>query len=59
MSKEILKNFLFVALMLMISIFSASAEKQNDWENQHVFAINKEEGHATYMPYPNREAIFK
>lgn len=25
----------------------------NDWENEKVFAVNKEEGHATYMPYAN------
>ncbi len=24
---------------------------KNDWENQAVFAVNKEAGHATYMPY--------
>ena len=24
-----------------------------DWENEKVFAINKEEGHATYVPYAN------
>lgn len=24
---------------------------KNDWENEEVFAINKEPGHATYMPY--------
>ena len=25
--------------------------QKNDWENERVFAVNKEEGHATYMPY--------
>lgn len=29
----------------------------NDWENQKVFAVNKEEGHATYMPYANTTAL--
>lgn len=24
---------------------------RNDWENETVFAVNKEPGHATYMPY--------
>lgn len=24
---------------------------KNDWENEKVFAVNKEDGHATYMPY--------
>ena len=29
----------------------------NDWENQKVFAVNKEKGHATYMPYANTTAL--
>lgn len=29
----------------------------NDWENQKIFAVNKEEGHATYMPYANTTAL--
>lgn len=27
------------------------------WENETVFAVNKEEGHATYIPYPSRSAM--
>ena len=29
----------------------------SDWENQRVFAVNKEEGHAAYIPYANTEAL--
>ena len=29
----------------------------NDWENQKVFAVNKEEGHAAYMPYASTTAL--
>lgn len=29
----------------------------NDWENPKVFAVNKEEGHAAYLPYANTEAL--
>ena len=29
----------------------------NDWDNPKVFAVNKEEGHATYLPYANTEAL--
>ena len=54
-----LKSSILVALMLIIANVCVMAEEKNDWENQHVFAINKEDGHATYMPYPNREEIFK
>lgn len=31
--------------------------QRNDWENQQVFAINKEEGHAAYMPYASMEKM--
>ena len=27
------------------------------WENETIFAVNKEEGHATYIPYPSRSAM--
>ncbi len=30
---------------------------QNDWENEKVFAINKEEAHATYIPYASTETM--
>lgn len=29
----------------------------NDWENQHIFAINKEDGHATFIPFANLEEM--
>ncbi len=31
--------------------------QRNDWENEKVFAVNKEEGHATYIPYPTTSAL--
>lgn len=30
---------------------------KNDWENEEVFAVGKEPGHATYMPYESTEAL--
>tara|TARA_R110002050_G_scaffold286121_2_gene436339 strand:+ start:112788 stop:116378 length:3591 start_codon:yes stop_codon:yes gene_type:complete len=35
------------------------SEKQskNEWENESIFAINKEPGHATYVPYPSIESL--
>lgn len=42
-------------------VFAATPEPedppQNDWENEAVFGINKEPGHATYIPYASREAM--
>lgn len=29
----------------------------NDWENETIFAINKEAGHTTYIPYPSVESL--
>lgn len=29
----------------------------NDWENETIFAINKEPGHVTYIPYPSVETL--
>lgn len=29
----------------------------NDWENETVFAINKEPGHASYYPFPTLESL--
>ena len=54
-----IKSLLLTGLFVLIPSLCVFAEEKNDWENQHVFAINKEDGHATYMPYPNREEIFK
>ena len=41
MKKRVIKSFLFIATLLFISNFTASAEKQNDWENQSVFASGR------------------
>ena len=33
------------------------ARRNNYWENETIFAENKEPGHATYMPYANEKAM--
>ena len=40
-----------------ISLTDAPVIVKNDWENERVFAVNKEEGHATYMPYLNTDEL--
>lgn len=30
---------------------------KNDWENETIFAINKEPGHVTYIPFPTVESL--
>ncbi|MFI2742878.1 glycoside hydrolase family 2 TIM barrel-domain containing protein [Zhouia sp. PK063] len=32
---------------------------ENEWENETIFAINKEEGHTTYFPYLNEATLKK
>jgi len=32
---------------------------EDEWENETVFAVNKEPGHATYMPYPSVVSLKK
>ncbi|UOB18468.1 glycoside hydrolase family 2 TIM barrel-domain containing protein [Abyssalbus ytuae] len=32
-------------------------QSKNEWENETIFAINKEEGHVTYYTYPNRQLL--
>lgn len=39
-------KYLILLLLLSLSLFA-----KNDWENEQVFGINKEPGHATYIPY--------
>lgn len=29
----------------------------NDWENETIFAVNKEPGHTTYVPFPSVESL--
>ncbi len=30
---------------------------KNDWENETIFAVNKEPGHVTYIPFPSIETL--
>lgn len=34
-----------------VTVITPKTSSKNDWENPHVFAINKEPGHATYIPF--------
>lgn len=34
-------------------------KSDNDWENEKIFAINKEDGHNTFYPYPSIAALKK
>ena len=36
-----------------IKVEPLKTHSDNEWENQHVFAINKEDGHAIFIPFAN------
>lgn len=42
---------------ILIDIDPVPPAEQPYWEDQTIFNINKETGHATYMPYPSTEAM--
>lgn len=42
---------------LKITLESLRGTSDKDWENEAIFAINKEPGHATYVPYPSVESL--
>ena len=49
-----------VAMGLTISPFLTSASAENaEWENQHVFQINREAPHCTRMPYADESQVLK
>lgn len=37
--------------------FQMEAGKSHDWENETVFAINKEDGHSTFVPFASTEEM--
>lgn len=47
------RQWVLVKSDVKIKIDPLKTHSDNDWENQHVFAINKEEGHATFIPFAN------
>ncbi|MCL3780568.1 DUF4981 domain-containing protein [Prolixibacteraceae bacterium JC049] len=44
--------FLIVAILVGGALF---AQEKNDWENPAVFAVNKEEPHAFFLPFENED----
>lgn len=40
-----------------IDIEALRGSSNNDWENETIFAVNKEPGHTTYVPFPSVESL--
>jgi len=51
--RKIKIHLLFKSLLIILIITQNIWTQQNDWENHQVFAINKEEPHATLFPFSN------
>lgn len=44
---------------LKVKVEPAKTKSKNDWENQHIFAINKEAGFSTFIPYSSVQEMRK
>lgn len=44
---------------IKIDMEALRGTSENDWENETIFAINKEPGHTTYVPFPSLESLQK
>lgn len=44
---------------IKIDLEALRGSSDNDWENETIFAVNKEPGHATYVPFPSVESLKK
>ncbi|WP_106832025.1 glycoside hydrolase family 2 TIM barrel-domain containing protein [Parabacteroides pacaensis] len=42
---------------LKVTLESLRPKSDKDWENEKIFAVNKEPGHVTYVPYPSVESL--
>lgn len=42
---------------LQVEIETLRGSSDNDWENETIFAVNKEPGHTTYVPFPSVESL--
>ncbi len=41
--------------LILLALFIACAQPHHDWENEKIFGLNKEPGHATLMPYQSEK----
>lgn len=42
-----------------VNIIMPKTSSPYDWENEHVFAVNKEPGHATYIPFGSEDEMLR
>lgn len=46
-------SFIYTLVISFMSLHSVTSQRLPDWENLAVFAINTEQAHATYIPFPD------
>lgn len=51
------QQWILVESDMQIRIKPLKTYSDNDWENQAIFAINKEDGHSTFIPFANLEEM--
>ena len=56
-SKETQQWVLVKSNVKIENVIVPKTSSKNDWENPHIFAINKEKGHSTYIPFANADEM--
>lgn len=51
------QKWVLVKSDVKVKVEPLKTSSDNDWENQHVFAINKEDGHSTFIPFADVEEM--
>ncbi len=50
-----MKRLFLFGTILLLSLSGGKAQEKNDWENEHVFGINKLEPHSSFFGYESEE----
>ncbi len=51
------QQWMLVVSKVKVDMMIPKTSSLNDWENERVFAINKEDGHATYIPFADTDEM--
>ena len=54
---QINQQWVLVKSSVKVKADPLKTSSKNDWENQHVIGINKEDGHSTFIPYASMEEM--
>lgn len=54
---QINQQWILVKSSVKVKADPLKTSSKNDWENQHVIGINKEDGHSTFIPYASIEEM--